>query len=140
MLSMSHEKPIRRSHPALAPARAVLLGLLAGLLTLGCAPSEKPSLTASDPHAQNEWIAEAVKTGDWSAVQGLIELLDSTDPAERLVAIGALRSITGQDHGYRIADPPALRGEAVDRWAAWWIEKQQEENASDPQGRADNDS
>lgn len=108
-----------------------------GVLAVGCSSSERPSLTANDPHAQNEWIANAVNSGDWSAVPGLIELLDSSDPAERLVAAGALRSITGENHGFRIADPPAIRGQAVDRWAAWWIEKEGDANASDPTARAD---
>ena len=121
----------------------LLASLLAatGLLASGCStPKEEPSLTAHDPHAQNAWIANAVNSGDWTAVPGLIELLDSSDPAERLVAIGALRSITGQDHGYRIADPPALRGQAADRWTDWWKQKEESGNASAPRAQADTES
>ena len=110
------------------------------LAVFGCSSREKPSLTANDPRAQNIWIAHAVDTEDWSAVPGLIELLDSSDPAERLVAIGALRSISRQDHGYRIADPPAIRGQAVDRWAAWWIARNSDANQSDGGAQADTES
>lgn len=116
---------------------AACLALVALGAIAGCVSREKPSITADDPQAQNEWIAEAVDKGDWSAVPGLIELLDSSDPAERLVAIGALRSITGENHGYRIADPPAIRAQAADRWAAWWIEHEQGLDASPPSAGAD---
>lgn len=123
-----------------SPIALVLTLSIACFLVTGCSSKEKPSLTASDPYAQNEWIANAVTAGDMSAVPGLIELLDSSDPAERLVAIGALRSITGLDHGYRIADPPAIRGQAVDRWVVWWNEKEGSLNASNPGESADTDS
>ncbi len=120
--------------------RLVALPLIA-VLAAGCsAPKEEPSVNAGDPKAQNTWIAAAVENNDISACQGLIELLDSSDPAERLVAIGALRSITGEHFGYRIADPPAVRGQAVDRWAAWWMEYESSGNASTPTAGADTES
>lgn len=125
--------------PIPAPALAAILAA-SGLLLAGCSVKEEPSLTANDPLAQNTWIAQAVENDDVSACQGLIELLDSSDPAERLVAIGALRSITGENHGFRIADPPALRGQAVDRWAAWWLENNPSGNASGPTAGADTES
>lgn len=121
-------------------ARFLALPLIA-LLAAGCSPpKEEPSVNAADPKAQTTWIAAAVENDDISACKGLIELLDSSDPAERLVAIGALRSITGEHFGYRIADPPAVRGKAVDRWAAWWQEYESSGNASHPTAGADTES
>ena len=130
----------RDQYPGTGITTAILSAAAAVLMcpvAPGCAPTERPSLTSKDPRAQTEWIADAVTKKDWSAIPGLIELLDSSDPAERLVAIGALRSITGEDFGYRIADPPAIRGQAVDRWAAWWMKNDGSGNASDPGSGAD---
>ncbi len=121
--------------------KPVLLLAVTGLLMGGCSvQGEEPSLTASDPQAQNSWIAHAVEARDMSAAPGLIELLDSSDPAERLVAIGALRSITGENHGYRIADPPTVRAAAADRWEAWWIERIEKADQSQPRTEADTGS
>jgi hypothetical protein len=91
------------------------------VLASGCSgASEKPSLQATDPRAQTKAVERAVATNDRKAIPGLIAMLDSVDPAERMVAIGALRRMTGQDFGYDPTDPPWLRSKAVDRWQEWW--------------------
>jgi hypothetical protein len=46
-------------------------------------------------------------------------MLDSDDPAARLVAIRALERITGQTLGYDHAGPEHERRLAVERWMEW---------------------
>jgi len=48
----------------------------------------------------------------------LVDLLDSQDPAVRLLAIDALERRTGETLGYHFADPPTERALAVERWAS----------------------
>jgi hypothetical protein len=49
----------------------------------------------------------------------LIEQLDSSDPAVRMLAADILLHLTGEDHGFRYDDPAPARSAAVDQWAEW---------------------
>lgn len=64
-------------------------------------------------------MIDAAATRDRRAIPGLIGRLDSQDGGERLLAITALRRITGETQGYDHAGPPAEREAAVSRWRAW---------------------
>ena len=63
--------------------------------------------------------AEVIRSEDTSRVRELIVLLDSDDPALRLLAINGLERLTGQTLGYAYADPEPKRMVAIDRWVHW---------------------
>lgn len=46
-------------------------------------------------------------------------MLDSHDPAVRLMAINGLERLTGQTLGYAYSDPEPKRTIAIDRWVRW---------------------
>ena len=94
------------------------MGLLAGgLCAAGCAPrSEDGGFDSDNPAAKLHAIYHAGRDHDATAVPGLIEQLDSDDPAVRVYAIGALERVTGRRLGYNPYDSHAARREAVDRW------------------------
>lgn len=70
-------------------------------------PSER-ALAAARAHDDDANISD--KT--------LVRLLDSADPAVRLLAIRALESRTGETLGFHYADPPEDRAPAVKAWAS----------------------
>ena len=85
----------------------------------GCAdPESAVGFHEKDPAARLRAIRQAAATRDASAVPSLIGLLQSDDPAERLLAIGALERITGETRGYDHAAPIDERNAAVERWAS----------------------
>lgn len=61
-------------------------------------------------------IRDAVARSDRSALPDLVTLLDSDDPATRLLAIRALENLTGDTLGYDYAAPASERRPAVERW------------------------
>ena len=56
---------------------------------------------------------------DRSTLQDLIEMLLSSDPAERLVARNTLELVTGGDLGYDPSAPLVERVAEVQRWKEW---------------------
>ena len=46
-------------------------------------------------------------------------MLESSDPAERMVASETLQMVTGKDFGYEASDPRPERFLAVNRWRSW---------------------
>lgn len=68
-------------------------------------------------------IEQAAQTRDLTKVDELVVQLESCDPAIRLVAIAALRDMTGQDLGYNPGDCEADRLAAIERWHAWVVEQ-----------------
>ncbi len=46
-------------------------------------------------------------------------MLQSSDPAARLIAGDTLKLVTGRDFGFGASDTPPTRFEAVERWRAW---------------------
>lgn len=72
-----------------------------------------------EPAARIDAAVDAAAKSDQSSIPDLIRLLDSDDPATRLVAIGALERLTGKTHEYDFAASDADREAAVRRWQAW---------------------
>lgn len=56
-------------------------------------------------------------------LQWLVVMLQSDDPAVRLVSIEALASLVGERHGYDPADPPPERAVAIVAWTDWLYAK-----------------
>lgn len=65
-------------------------------------------------------VAKAAREDDRASIPNLILELESTDPAQRMLAIGALERLTGQTHGFEYWAPRPVRDEAIARWKAWW--------------------
>lgn len=102
--------------PIMKAVATVAVSVLA-LAQPGCAPAAMDGgFESGNPSARVYAAERAAETGDRTAIPHLIEMLDSDDPAERFVAIGALERLTGHTLGYGYADPPAQRREAVKRW------------------------
>ncbi len=95
-----------------------LLAILV-LLIGGCARRDV-SFDSKDPGGRIQAAINAAAENDQTAIPGLIEMLDSDDPAARFVAIGTLERFTGQTFGYDFADPEWRRREAVNRWVSWY--------------------
>lgn len=99
--------------------------IVLSVLAAGCAgPSIQPGFESVDPQERTAALLDAARAGDQSATPELIVMLESSDPAERMLADGALRRLTGQDFGYRHFDPEWKRAEAADAWRRWWQEQQ----------------
>ncbi|MDQ7012623.1 MAG: hypothetical protein Q9O74_01850 [Planctomycetota bacterium] len=96
----------------------LILGMVLGVGS-GCVPIPK-GFDSPEPAARIAAAVEATASGDIEAVPDLIALLDSDDPATRLVSITALRRLTGQTLGYDHAAPFAEREAAVGRWVEWY--------------------
>ncbi len=95
--------------------RAIACG--AALLAGSCGPSATDAhFDSANPAARLYAIERAARTGDITAAAHLVEQLDSGDPAVRLLAIAALKRLTGETYGYRHYDPPHLRRPAIRRW------------------------
>ena len=82
----------------------------------GCGGSIKPSFDSPEPAARNAAIVHAASTGDKTAIPDLVRMLESDDPATRMLAITTLERLTGETHGYVAKDKPSVRREAVRRW------------------------
>lgn len=94
-------------------------------LGAGCAgPSIRPGFESVDPQERTAALLQAARAGDQAAAPELIVMLESSDPAERMLADEALRRLTGRDFGYRHYDPEWKRAEAADAWRRWWQEQQ----------------
>lgn len=88
------------------------------LLAFGCA-SPPGGFDSPDPGARTHAIAQAARTEDPAAIPDLIALLDSDDPAVRLLSIRTLEKLTGRTLGYEHFAPEPERREAVRRWVDW---------------------
>jgi len=93
---------------------------IAALAVSGCFPTLEPAFDSPAPSKRLDAIVDAAAQDDRSTIPPLIEMLDSDDPAERMLAIRALERISGGlTFGYRYADPEWLRRESVNRWVDW---------------------
>jgi hypothetical protein len=81
----------------------------------GCA-KVTPSFDSPEPGARNVAIVNAAASNDRRAIPDLIRMLESDDPATRLLAIATLERLTGERKGYDAADVPQARAEAIERW------------------------
>lgn len=95
--------------------------MLVGCAALcGCSlPGQRADFASTDPAERTLAVGQAAESDDPEMIPSLIRLLESEDPAERMLAIRALEKRTGQTLGYDHADAEARRTEAVQRWVAW---------------------
>lgn len=100
--------------------RSVLVGMVAALP--GCGPSMPRGFDSPEPAVRIDAVVSAAAKGDRRAARDLIRVLDSDDPAARMLAIRALERITGETNGYDYAAPESQRREAVRRWQEWEAE------------------
>ncbi len=84
-----------------------------------CRPTAEASFDSPEPAARNAAIVDAAAKEDRSAIPDLVRMLESDDPATRLLAIQTLTRLTGNDLGYDARDSRVARSEAVERWRAW---------------------
>lgn len=84
----------------------------------GCAAAP-PDFNSPEPAARNAAIVRAAREGDQGAVPDLVRMLDSDDPATRVLAIRALERLTGRTLGYDPAGDQGSRDRAVAEWATW---------------------
>lgn len=116
---MGHVKvpsPVRVGVGSLG-AWGISLGMAVALA--GCTAVPKPDFASPEPGARNAAIVDAAARGDASARVQLVQMLESDDPATRLLAISTLQRLTNQTFGYDYAQPEVKRRPAVVRWAAW---------------------
>lgn len=111
--------PRRWYHPAVRNHRPTpLFGLPLAMALGGCVPIPQ-GFDSPEPGARISAAVEAAETNDTDAIPDLIVLLDSDDPATRLVAIRSLERLTGETLGYDYAAPVSERDAAVGRWVEW---------------------
>lgn len=97
---------------------AVLIVALAA--TGGCAlPAQRASFESDDPMERSLAASRAARQKDTRSIPQLVEMLDSADPAQRMIAIASLEQITGQRLGYDPAGPEWERRRAVRSWITW---------------------
>ncbi len=97
--------------------RCVFFFVLGGLV-VGCA-SPPGGFSSPVPSKRMDAAIEAAANNDRTAIPHLILMLESDDPLVRMVAIGALERLTGEERGYDHAAPAWERQSAIDRWPAW---------------------
>ncbi len=108
-------------------SREHMLGLMIGrrllgvsgllLLLCSCGPAmTEGGFDAASPAARSHAIEQAARAGDLDAVPKIVEQLDADDPAIRMLAIDALRRLTGETYGFHHYDPPYMRHAAIQRW------------------------
>lgn len=113
--------------------RAPLACLLAALAA-GCIPRDRAGFDAVGPAHRLDAVVLAADASDRESLRGLIQTLDSDDPAARLLAIRALQKRTGQTLGYRYTDPPWRRAPAIQEWIDW---ERGLDNGAPPEAAAD---
>ncbi|MAB73038.1 MAG: hypothetical protein CMJ54_11095 [Planctomycetaceae bacterium] len=109
-----------------------LSGVLAALTALGCAPPiPDGGFDAPDPASRiyaavgvaERWNAttppEARVRPPKKTLQHLVVMLQSSDPAARLIAGETLKLVTGRNFGFDPSGSTPTRFEAVERWRAW---------------------
>lgn len=104
---------------------------LAGAGAGGCSqPELSADLGSALPQERIAGAAAAVRAGDLGAARELIVMLESSDPAVRMIGIRSLERLTGETRGYVYWAPEGEREEAVERWAGWWREQRSAQGGS----------
>jgi len=88
-------------------------------LATGCRANYRDMIQSPEPGSRVRAIIRAADRSDRVAIPLIIDRLDDEDEAVRVIAIMALKKLTGQDLGYRAFDPLGRRIEAVERWRRW---------------------
>lgn len=115
----------RREKTTLHTGSAACVGACTVVLCLtGCAdPDSAIGFDQPAPAARFRAIHQAAVIDEQSAIPDLIQMLDSDDPAERVLASGTLERLTGQSFGYDGSLPRPERDAAVQRWVEWYSQK-----------------
>jgi hypothetical protein len=71
------------------------------------------------PQPGKPWQSNLADPSFRSDLAWIVVMLQSSDPAVRLLAIESLDALVGQRLGYDAADPLPLRAAAVERWVGW---------------------
>ena len=100
----------------LARIVGVIAAVVMTILVGGCRQSVKPTFDSPEPAARNAAIVHAATENDQTAIPDLVRLLESDDPATRLLAITTLERLTGETHGYIARDRSSNRAVAVKAW------------------------
>ncbi len=101
--------------------KLILPILICCLLLVGCSssvPVSQGTLDSPDPASRMYAIRRAGQNRDQSKVGQLVELLDSADPAERLLVIQSLEMITGTRMDYDPYETSQQRETSIRRWTA----------------------
>ncbi len=85
----------------------------------GCGPTIDPSFDSPEPAARNAAIVRAAGQEDQKAVGDLVRMLESDDPATRLLAIVTLERLTGERFGYEHGASEVEREKSIDLWEAY---------------------
>lgn len=97
-----------------------LVALAAAGLLAGCAgPGLEAGFDAPDPGARLHAVQAAARDNDRRAIPQLVVMLDSDDPAVRMLSIRTLERMTSQTLQYDYSAPLAERRAAVARWNQW---------------------
>ncbi|MEM8835849.1 MAG: HEAT repeat domain-containing protein [Planctomycetota bacterium] len=97
----------------------IAIGLLGAAGAGACSlPPEEAGFDSPSPAERMLAAAAAAEQRDEASVPQLVEMLDSRDPAVRMVAQESLYRITGTTLGYRYQDPERDRVAAIARWEA----------------------
>lgn len=97
--------------------------LVLALAVSGCSqPVMRASFEDATPAERTLAAANAARDRDEASIPHLIAMLDSEDPAQRMVAGDALERITGETQGFFFADPEPKRREAIGRWREWYLQ------------------
>jgi hypothetical protein len=86
----------------------------------GCSlPGQRADFDSIDPAERTLAAVAAVESPEPSETRELIEMLESEDPGDRMLAIGVLERSTGERFGFDHAGSARSRREAVERWRRW---------------------
>ncbi|MHC4792693.1 MAG: hypothetical protein ACYTDE_00170 [Planctomycetota bacterium] len=122
-------------------------GVLGTLVAVGCAPPiPDGGFDAADPASRiyaavgvaERWNStqppEARVRPPKTTLQHLVVMLQSSDPAARLIAGDTLKLVTSRDFGFHPSASPPTRNEAVQRWRTWVDTLPDETQKTAPQG------
>lgn len=76
---------------------------------------------------QLEMARARVRLGDWKAMPTLIEGLTSEEPFVRALCAQTITGATGETLGYDPHGNADGRAQAVERWRAWWLDRQDDD-------------
>jgi len=112
--------------------RTLGLGLVAGLLAVGCYQPGRDLGLLENPEPSIRALAASRlgSRGVRQAVPALIERLSDEDPFVRSCAVQSLREMTRQDFAYEPSVPADRRRDATRKWAEWWERQQPTERPS----------
>lgn len=111
-----------------AVKRVILVGILLPMAASGAGCSLAPKSFRDLIHTAPIVRARAVELDgrepEWVAIPAMIERLNDPDRVVRMTASDRLKERTRRDFGFVAWAPAEERALAVERWRAWWKERQ----------------